>query len=69
MMSVVISVPALAKNALLGKRIAPSKSQRCAIYSLARWSFLSIVPPLIPLEVMKAITPPERTLSMDFAMK
>ena len=68
-MSIAISVPALARKVVFGRRTAPSRSQRLAIYSLACASFLSIVPPLMPLEVMKAIMPPARTLSMVLAKK
>ena len=64
-MSVVTSVPALAVKALLGKRMAPSSSARSARYLRTFSSCLSSV----PLLVMKATTPPGRTLSMALAKK
>ena len=65
MMSEVTSVLAFLAKALLGKRIAPNRSARCARYSRTARSFLSNV----PLEVMKATMPPGCTLSRDFAKK
>ena len=68
-MSVLVFVPAFSEKAFIGKRTAPIRSQRSAIYLRTRSSALSIVPPPMPLVVIKAITPPERTLSMDLAKK
>ena len=64
-MSVVTSVPALALNAVLGRRIAPSSSARWAMYRRTEESCLSIV----PLLVTKATMPPGRTLSSVLAKK
>ena len=54
------SVLAFALKALLGKRMAPSKSARSAMYLRALLSLLSIVKRL----VTKAITPPGRIWSI-----
>ena len=56
-MSDTTSVPAAALNALLGRRIAPSSSARCAMYLRAEAVCLSIV----KLEVTTAMTPPGLT--------
>ena len=63
--SLVTSVPASALNVLLGNLIAPKNSAFSLIYLLTSSLFLSIVPD----EVIKAITPPERILSKVFAKK
>lgn len=42
-MSETTSVPALARNALLGRRMAPSSSARCAMYLRTSGDCLSIV--------------------------
>ncbi len=55
-----IRVPAASLNVLLGRRIAPSSSARCARYLRTDGFSLSIV----PLLVMNAIIPPGCTLSM-----
>lgn len=62
-MSVTTPVPALARKALFGRRIAPRSSARSAMYLRTAGFFLSIVPD----EVMNATTPPGRTLSKVFA--
>ena len=67
--SVLTIVPAFSKKVLFGRRIAPSRSHRSAIYFRTRLSRLSIVPPLIPLDVISARTPPGLVLSIDFAIK
>jgi len=59
------SVLAFALKALLGKRMAPSKSARSAMYLRALLSLLSIVKRL----VTKAITPPGRIWSIVLAKK
>ena len=64
-MSVVTWVPALARKALLGRRMAPMSSARSAIYFRTLGFCLSRV----PLEVMKATIPPGRTLSKVLAKK
>ena len=64
-MSVVTSVFALDKKAVCGRRIAPKSSARSAIYFLTNASFLSSV----PLDEIKATTPPVLTLSRAFAIK
>ncbi len=58
-MSLVTSVPALARNVLSGKRMAPKSSALCAIYFRTSGLVLSMV----PLEVIKATTPPLPMLS------
>ena len=63
--SVVTSVLAFCLKAVLGKRIAPSKSACCETYSRTAPSSLSNV----PLEVTKRISPPGRTFSSDEAKK
>ena len=64
-MSDVTSVPATPLKVSFGSLIAPKNSALAAMYRLTLSSFLSIV----PLEVIKAIIPPLRTLSMDLAKK
>ena len=64
-MSLVTSVPAASLNVLLGRRMAPSRSARCAIYFRTPGFSLSIV----PLLVTKAMIPPGRTLSSVRAKK
>ena len=63
-MSDVTDVPAFL-NASFGSLIAPSSCVLWAIYLLTEGLVLSIV----PLLVIKAITPPGRTLSIVFAKK
>lgn len=58
-------VPALARNALFGRRMAPRRSARCAMYLRTDGFFLSIVPE----DVIKATIPPGRTLSSVLAKK
>ena len=65
MMSDVTSVPAMALNAVLGRRSAPMNSARLAMYFRTEESPLSIV----PLVVIYAIMPPGFVRSMDLAMK
>ena len=64
-MSDVTSVPATPLKVSFGSLIAPKNSALAAMYRLTLSSFLSIV----PLDVIKAIIPPLRTLSMDLAKK
>ena len=61
--SVVTSVPALALNVLLGRRIAPNSSALCAMDLRTAGFSLSIVKE----EVIKAMTPPGLTLSRVLA--
>ena len=63
--SLVTSVPASPLKVLLGSLIAPKNSALSEIYLLISSLFLSIV----PLELIKATTPPERTLSKVLAKK
>ena len=63
--SAVTSVPALALNALFGRRIAPNKSAFWANISRTLLFPLSIV----PFVVTKATMPPGRTLSSVFSIK
>ena len=56
-MSETTSVPAAALNALLGSRMAPSSSARCAMYFRA----LAVRLSMVKLEVTTAITPPGLT--------
>ena len=64
-MSETTSVPAAALNALLGSRIAPSSSERCAMYFRA----LAVRLSMVKLEVTTAMTPPGLTWSNALAMK
>ena len=64
-MSLVTSVPAFCLKALSGRRMAPIRSARWARYFRTAEFSLSIV----PLLVIKAITPPGRTLSKVFPKK
>ena len=64
-MSDVTSVPATPLKVSFGSLIAPKNSALAAMYRLTLSSFLSIV----PLDVIKEITPPFLTLSMDLAKK
>ena len=64
-MSDVTSVPATPLKVSFGSLIAPKNSALAVMYRLTLSSFLSIV----PLDVIKAIIPPLRTLSMDLAKK
>ena len=59
------SVPALPLKVSFGSLIAPRSSALCAIYLRTLEFSLSIV----PLLVTRAITPPGRNLSSDFAKK
>ena len=63
--SEVTSVPAFALNAVFGSLTAPNRSALCARYLLTSGLALSMV----PLLVIKATTPPGRTLSNVFAKK
>ena len=65
MISEVTSVPAIPLKVSLGSLIAPKNSALAFKYFLILSSFLSIV----PLDVINAMTPPFRTLSMDLAKK
>ena len=64
-MSDTTSVPALPLKVLFGKRIAPMRSARWAIYLRTEEFSLSIV----PLLVTSAIMPPGLSLSRDLAKK
>ena len=61
----VTSVPALWRNVSLGRRTAPINSHRWAMYRRTLPDALSSV----PLEVMNAMIPPVRTLSMVLPKK
>ena len=63
--SLVTSVPASPLKVLLGSLIAPKNSTLSEIYLLTSSLFLSSVPD----EVIKATTPPERTLFKVLAKK
>ena len=64
-MSEVTSVPAALLKVSFGKRMAPSRSARCAMYFRTAGFSLSMV----PLEVINATIPPGRTLSKVLAKK
>ena len=64
-MSVTTSVPALARKAFLGNRMAPNNTARSARYRRASEPLASMV----YREVTKAITPPGRSLSRVLAKK
>ena len=64
-MSDVTSVPAAALKVSLGRRIAPSRSARCARY----FRTLGLALSSVPLLVMNATIPPGLTLSSVLAKK